>query len=179
LCLKGINESAFSTRTSRTQSRRTPLRTTNRSTSRKRRATPARGARANEQRRSGPPTLVGDRKPAARVQQVGDPKALRDRRHCKTRDEYVVQRNWRHRLIESPALGLEVLKADDRTATLSYRTGNEIVQAVLDVSNDGLITRCRCGPSGNVTGKIDWGYMLGLAATLSMTLVAIGLLLSR
>ena len=80
---------------------------------------------------------------------------------------------WRHRLIESPALGLDVLRADDRVATLSYRTGNEIVEAVLDVSNEGLITRCRCGPAGHLRANIDWPYVLSLAAILTMTAVCI------
>jgi hypothetical protein len=81
---------------------------------------------------------------------------------------------WRQRLIESPSLGLEVLRADDGVATLSYRTGNEIVEAVLDVSNEGLITRCRCGPAGHA--KFDWRYVLGLAATLIMTIGAVSVL---
>ena len=80
---------------------------------------------------------------------------------------------WRHRLIESPALGLEVLRADDGVATLSYGTGDKIVEAVLDVSNDGLITRCRCGRAAHGKPKIDWPYVLSLVAILTMTAVSI------
>ena len=97
----------------------------------------------------------------------GDPRKIQGRKDI---SDY-----WRRRFIESPALGLDALKVGDGATTLSYRTGNGIVQAVLDVANDGLITRCRCGPAV-VTAKIDWLYVLGLAGTLSMTLVAIGLL---
>src|SRR5262245_27047711 len=57
----------------------------------------------------------------------GDPKKIHGRK--------AISDYWRHRLIESPALGLEVLKVDDGVATLSYRTGNEIVEAVLDISS--------------------------------------------
>jgi hypothetical protein len=96
----------------------------------------------------------------------GDPKKIHGRK--------AISDYWRHRLIESPALGLEVLKVDDGVATLSYRTGNEIVQAVLDVSDDGLITRCRCGPVRHT--KIDWHYVLGPAFTLTMLIGAVSIL---
>ena len=92
----------------------------------------------------------------------GDPKKIHGRK--------AISDYWRQRLVESPALGLEVLKVDDGVATLSYRTGNEIVEAVLDVSDDGLITRCRCSPVRHA--KIDWLYVLSLAA-LTMTAISI------
>jgi len=53
---------------------------------------------------------------------------------------------WRHRFIESPALGLEDLQVDGAAVVVSYRTDNGIVQALLDIASDGLITHCRCGP---------------------------------
>jgi hypothetical protein len=67
---------------------------------------------------------------------------------------------------------LEVLKVDDGVAMLSYRTRQGIVHAALDISEDGLITRCRCGPAGQVKAKIDWLYVLSLAG-LAMTAVSV------
>ena len=54
---------------------------------------------------------------------------------------------WRHRFIEMPALELEDLQVDGGAVVVSYRTSSGIVQALLDIAEDGLITRCRCGPS--------------------------------
>jgi ketosteroid isomerase-like protein len=53
---------------------------------------------------------------------------------------------WRQRFVESPAFELEDLLVDDGAVVVSYRTSSGIVQALLDVAEDGLITRCRCGP---------------------------------
>jgi ketosteroid isomerase-like protein len=53
---------------------------------------------------------------------------------------------WRQRCIETPALDLEELQLDGGAVVVSYRTSSGIVQALLDVANDGLITRTRCGP---------------------------------
>ena len=53
---------------------------------------------------------------------------------------------WRHRFVESPALELEELQMDGGAVAVSYRTGSGIVQALLDVTSHGLISRCRCGP---------------------------------
>ena len=53
---------------------------------------------------------------------------------------------WRQRLIETPALSLENLQMDGGTVVVSYRTATGIVQALLDIADDGLISRCRCGP---------------------------------
>ena len=53
---------------------------------------------------------------------------------------------WRDRFIASPALELEELFMDGGAVALSYRTSSGIVQALLDVTTDGLINRCRCGP---------------------------------
>jgi hypothetical protein len=52
---------------------------------------------------------------------------------------------WRHRFIEMPALELEDVQVDGRAVAVSYRVNSGIVQALLDISEDGLITRCRCG----------------------------------
>ena len=53
---------------------------------------------------------------------------------------------WRHRFIEMPAFELEDLQADGGVVVVSYRTRNGTVQALLDIAENGLITRCRCGP---------------------------------
>ena len=53
---------------------------------------------------------------------------------------------WRDRFIESPALELEELQTDGGAVAVSYRTSSGMVQALLDVTSDGLISRCRCGP---------------------------------
>ena len=51
---------------------------------------------------------------------------------------------WRHRFIAMPAFELEDLQVDGGAVVVSYRTSSGIVQAMLDVAEDGLITRCRC-----------------------------------
>jgi hypothetical protein len=99
----------------------------------------------------------------------GSPKKIRGRKD--------IADYWRHRFIESPAIGLEVLRVEGGAAAVSYRTSKGIVQAILDVEHDGLITRCRCGPTGHVTAKIDWRYVLGLATTLTLTIGAASILL--
>ena len=53
---------------------------------------------------------------------------------------------WRHRFIEMPALELEDLQVDGGAVVISYRTSSGIVQAMLDIAEDGMINRCRCGP---------------------------------
>ena len=53
---------------------------------------------------------------------------------------------WRHRLIESRALELADLEMDGGAVVVSYRTTTGIVRALLDIAEDGRITRCRCGP---------------------------------
>ena len=53
---------------------------------------------------------------------------------------------WRHRIIEMPALELEDLQVDGDAVVISYRAGRGIVQALLDIAQDGMIIRCRCGP---------------------------------
>ena len=53
---------------------------------------------------------------------------------------------WRHRLLQTPALGLEDMRMDGAAVAVAYRVRGGIVQALLDVTSDGAITRCRCGP---------------------------------
>ena len=53
---------------------------------------------------------------------------------------------WRQRFIARRALNLEDLQVEGGAVAVSYRTSSGIVQALLDVAEDGLITRCRCGP---------------------------------
>ena len=60
--------------------------------------------------------------------------------------EQAIAAYWRKRFIERPALDLEELQLDGGAVAVSYRTSSGIVQALLDIAEDGLITRCRCGP---------------------------------
>jgi ketosteroid isomerase-like protein len=53
---------------------------------------------------------------------------------------------WRHRFLQIPALELEELQMDGGSVVVCYRTSSGIVQALLHVADDGLITHCRCGP---------------------------------
>jgi hypothetical protein len=53
---------------------------------------------------------------------------------------------WRHRFLQIPALELEELQMDGGAVVVSYQTSGGIVQALLHIADDGLITHCRCGP---------------------------------
>jgi len=53
---------------------------------------------------------------------------------------------WRDRFIEMPALELEDLRVDRGAVFISYRTRWGVVRALLDIAEDGMINRCRCGP---------------------------------
>ena len=53
---------------------------------------------------------------------------------------------WRQRFIEMPAFELEDLQADGGAVVISYRASSGSVQALLDIAEDGMINRCRCGP---------------------------------
>jgi hypothetical protein len=53
---------------------------------------------------------------------------------------------WRNRFIAMPALELEDLQVDGSAVVISYQTSSGIVQALLDIAEDGMINRCRCGP---------------------------------
>ena len=53
---------------------------------------------------------------------------------------------WRHRLVESPAYGLEDLQVDGAAVAVSYRTSSGIIRALRDIADNGLIVRCGCGP---------------------------------
>jgi hypothetical protein len=64
---------------------------------------------------------------------------------------------WGQRFIEKPALALEELQMDGEAVVVSYRINSGIVQALLDISEDGLITRCRCGPLER--GWVDAGHV--------------------
>jgi hypothetical protein len=54
---------------------------------------------------------------------------------------------WRHRVVERSALGLEDLQVDGAAVAVSYRTSSGIVRALLDIADNRLIVRCRCGPA--------------------------------
>ena len=51
-----------------------------------------------------------------------------------------------HQTVEYPALGLHDIWMEGGSVGLAYRTENGFVQAFLDIAENGLITRCRCGP---------------------------------
>ena len=57
-----------------------------------------------------------------------------------------IEAYWAHRINKSPALELEELEMDGGAVLVSYRISSGIVQALLDIADDGLITRSRCGP---------------------------------
>lgn len=59
---------------------------------------------------------------------------------------------WRHRLIADPAAELEDLRMDRGCVVVTYRTNSGIVQTLLDITENGLIARCRCGPVGAENG---------------------------
>jgi ketosteroid isomerase-like protein len=52
---------------------------------------------------------------------------------------------WRQRFIESPALELVDLQAEGEAVVITYRTTSGIVETLLDIADDGLITCCACG----------------------------------
>jgi ketosteroid isomerase-like protein len=53
---------------------------------------------------------------------------------------------WRRRFNESPALELVDLQVDGEAVLMTYRTSSGLVEALLDITEDGLITCCACGP---------------------------------
>src|SRR3569832_2778295 len=53
---------------------------------------------------------------------------------------------WRNRLAHSPALEIEDLQMDGGAVAVSYQTTSGVGQALLDIRDDGLLSRCRCGP---------------------------------
>jgi hypothetical protein len=48
---------------------------------------------------------------------------------------------------ESPALELVDLRVDGEAVLMTYRTSSGLVEALLDITEDGLITCCACGPA--------------------------------
>ena len=52
---------------------------------------------------------------------------------------------WRHRFVESPPLELVDLQADGEAVVIMYRTSSGIIETLLDIAEDGLITCCACG----------------------------------
>jgi ketosteroid isomerase-like protein len=53
---------------------------------------------------------------------------------------------WQHRFIEGPAFDLVELQVDGEAVLVTYRTSSGIVETLLDIADDGLITCCACGP---------------------------------
>lgn len=54
---------------------------------------------------------------------------------------------WQRRFIESPVLELVDLQVDGEAVVVIYRTSGGIVETLLDIADDGLITCCSCGPA--------------------------------
>jgi hypothetical protein len=54
---------------------------------------------------------------------------------------------WRQRFIDTPAVELIDLQVDGEAVVVTYRTSSgKIVETLLDIADDGLITCCACGP---------------------------------
>ena len=53
---------------------------------------------------------------------------------------------WRRHFLESPAFELVDLQADGEAVMMTYRTSSGLVEALLDITEDGLIACCSCGP---------------------------------
>jgi hypothetical protein len=61
---------------------------------------------------------------------------------------------WKHRFIESPVLELVDLQVAGEDVLVTYRTSSGmIVEALLNIAEDGLITYCSCGPCS--TGDVS------------------------
>ena len=54
---------------------------------------------------------------------------------------------WLHRFTAAPALELHDLRMNGGAVAVSYLIASRIVQALLDIDEDGLIMRSRCGPT--------------------------------
>jgi len=52
---------------------------------------------------------------------------------------------WQRRIGEDPSLELLDFDTAGREVVIVYRTNNGIVEALLDIAEDGLITHCACG----------------------------------
>ena len=53
---------------------------------------------------------------------------------------------WQRRFIKSPALELVDLNVLGKSVVVAYRTRSGVVEVLLDIGEDGLITYCSCGP---------------------------------
>lgn len=101
---------------------------------------------------------------------------------------------WRHRLVQSPAQELQELRMYGDAVLVSYRTSGGMVQALLNITDDGLISRCRCGNGGyssvdygqgtslhwdhhHAMPRTDWPFLLPLAAMTALAAGAISILL--
>ena len=52
---------------------------------------------------------------------------------------------WQRRIGEDPSLELLDFDSGGREVVIVYRTNSGIVEALLDIAEDGLITHCACG----------------------------------
>ena len=58
-----------------------------------------------------------------------------------------IEAYWRRRFSESPVRELVDLQVGGEDVVVTYRTSSGmIVEALLDIAEDGLITYCSCGP---------------------------------
>jgi ketosteroid isomerase-like protein len=64
-----------------------------------------------------------------------------------------IAKYWQRRFIERPALDLVDLQIGGDAVVVTYQTPGGIVEALLDIADDGLITCCACGPV--TKGRID------------------------
>lgn len=53
---------------------------------------------------------------------------------------------WQRRFTESPVFELVDLQVNGEAVLVIYRTNGGIVETLLDIADDGLITCCACGP---------------------------------
>lgn len=53
---------------------------------------------------------------------------------------------WQQQFIQIPALELLDLQIDEEAVVVTYRTSGGVVETLLDIADDGLITCCACGP---------------------------------
>ena len=69
---------------------------------------------------------------------------------------------WRNRFIESPALELVDFQVDGEAVVVTYQTNSGLVEALLDIAEDGLIT-C-CSPFDRDWSSADCTQLLAVVA---------------
>ena len=74
---------------------------------------------------------------------------------------------WRNRFIESPALELVDFQVDGEAVVVTYQTNSGLVEALLDIAEDGLITCCSRFDRGLVVSRLHPIVSSGCARLLS------------